>query len=440
MYDAMTDDQVRNIIVRAHRTFQDWRNVSFSDRAKLMNAAAGVLRDNQEKYARLMTVEMGKPIKDARSEIEKCAWVCEYYAKHAESFLQDQLRESDATKSYTTYQPLGVVLAVMPWNFPFWQVFRFAAPGLMAGNVGILKHASNVPGCALAIQEVFDRAGFPKHAFTTLLIGSDQVEKVIEHEYVQAATLTGSEKAGSAVAATAGKHIKKTVLELGGSDAYVVLEDADIADAAKTCATSRLINSGQSCIGAKRFIVVKAVYDEFLQHFKRELENAKMGDPMKEDTDIGPQARTDLRDDLHQQVTDSVEKGAVCILGGEIPDREGAYYPATILVNVKKGMPAYEEELFGPVASVIKAEDEDQAILFANDSKFGLGAAVFTQNLERGERIARERLEAGCCFVNAYVKSDPRLPFGGIKTSGYGRELSDLGIREFVNIKTVYVS
>jgi succinate-semialdehyde dehydrogenase/glutarate-semialdehyde dehydrogenase len=326
----------------------------------------------------------------------------------------------------------------MPWNFPFWQVFRFAAPALMAGNVGVLKHASNVPGCALAIEEVFGKAGFPKGAFRALLIGSPQVKAVIEHPLVRAVTLTGSTPAGKAVAAQAGAVVKKTVLELGGSDPYLVFEDADLEMAVNTCVTSRLINSGQSCVNAKRFIVVEPLVDAFAARLIELMRAKKMGNPLEEDTEIGPQARTDLRDDLHRQVRDSMAMGATLKLGGEIPPGAGSFYPPTVLVDVKKGMPAYDEELFGPVASIIRARDEADAIRIANDSIFGLGAAVFTKDIARGERVARE-LEAGCTFINALVASDPRLPFGGIKEAGYGRELGSFGIREFVNIKTVYV-
>jgi succinate-semialdehyde dehydrogenase/glutarate-semialdehyde dehydrogenase len=439
-YPTLSDEDAVKKIEQAHRQFQDWRETSFEERAEKMNKAAEVLRQNKDKYARLMTLEMGKPIKDARSEVEKCAWVCEYYAEHAAAFLADETVKTEASRSFIHYEPLGVVLAVMPWNFPFWQVFRFAAPALMAGNAGILKHASNVPGSALAIEEVFAAAGFPEGLFSTLLITSSQVEAVIEHPLVKAATLTGSEKAGMAVAATAGRNIKKTVLELGGSDPYLILEDADIDLAAEQCATSRLINSGQSCIGAKRFIVVEEVCEAFLEKFKAHLEAAHLGDPLSEDTDIGPQARFDLRNQLHEQVQKSIEKGAQCILGGTIPeDLKGAFYPATLLTNVQKGMPAYEEELFGPVAAVIKVKDEAEAIKVANDSAFGLGSAVFTQDKKRGERIAATQIQAGCCFVNAFVKSDPRLPFGGVGISGYGRELSRFGIREFTNIKSVWI-
>ena len=328
----------------------------------------------------------------------------------------------------------------MPWNFPFWQVFRFAAPTLMAGNGAVLKHASNVPKSALVIQDVFEKAGFPKGLFKTLLVGSKAVKGIIEHEKIKGVTLTGSGQAGSAVASIAGKNIKKTVLELGGSDAYLILEDADLDEAVEACVTSRLLNSGQSCIGAKRFIVVEKVYDEFLKKLKNKMKAKKMGDPMKENTDIGPMARFDLRDELHEQVSQSIEDGAKAILGGKIPiNRKGAFYPATILINVKKGMPAYDDELFGPVASVIKVANQAEAIKVANDSKFGLGAAVFTQDKKLGEYIATKELESGACFVNAFVRSDPRLPFGGIKTSGYGRELSKEGILEFLNTKTVYI-
>jgi succinate-semialdehyde dehydrogenase/glutarate-semialdehyde dehydrogenase len=331
------------------------------------------------------------------------------------------------------------VLAVMPWNFPFWQVFRFAAPGLMAGNAGILKHASNVSGCALAIEEVFREAGFPENLFSTILVPSSQMEEVIKNEKIKAVTLTGSVPAGKAVAKTAGSVLKKTVMELGGSDPYLILEDADLEMASDTCVTARLINGGQSCIAAKRFIVVEKAYDSFEKLYLEKMKSKKMGDPFDEANHIGPQASVPLRDELHLQVERSIELGAKLLLGGKIPEMRGAWYPPTVLTNVKKGMPAYDEELFGPVAALIKAKDEAEAIEIANDSIFGLGAAVFTKDVNRGEKIAKEKIEAGCCFVNAFVKSDPRLPFGGIKESGYGRELSSFGIREFVNIKSVFV-
>jgi len=347
--------------------------------------------------------------------------------------------ETEASRSFVTFQPLGVVLAVMPWNFPFWQVFRFAAPALMAGNAGVLKHASNVPGCALAIAKIFRQAGFPDHLLQTLLIGSGQVEAVVAHPLVKAVTLTGSTPAGQAVASQAGAMVKKTVLELGGSDPYIILADADVEAAVRTCVASRLINNGQSCIAAKRFIVVESIREPVEARFVAQMRVARMGDPLAEDTTVGPLARHDLRDTLHQQVQVSIAQGAHCLLGGTIPAGQGAFYPPTVLTQVSKGMPAYDEELFGPVAAIIAVRDEAEAIRVANDSPFGLGAAVFTQDIAKGERLAAQELEAGCCCVNTLVQSDPRLPFGGVKASGYGRELSHYGIKEFVNIKTVHV-
>ncbi|MGA8243244.1 MAG: NAD-dependent succinate-semialdehyde dehydrogenase [Desulfobacterales bacterium] len=438
-YPEMTPDEVEVRICRAHQTFVDWKTRTFSERAELMKNAASVLRDNVGEFARLMALEMGKPVRDGRLEIEKCAWVCDYYAEQAAVILSPEIIATDAAKSYVTFQPLGVVLAVMPWNYPFWQVFRFAVPALMAGNAGVLKHSANVPGCALAIEDVFRQAGFPENIFQTLMIGGERVEKVIENPLVKAVTLTGSKPAGQAVAAAAGRLLKKSVLELGGSDPYIVLEDADLETAAAACAASRLLNSGQSCIAAKRFVVVEAVRKTFETLLVDQMRAKKMGDPLEESVEIGPQARFDLRDDLHRQVRQSVEKGARCLLGGKLPHGPGAFYPPTVLTDVHKGMPAYDEETFGPVAAVIGVKDENEAILVANDTVFGLGAAVFTRDIARGERIAATALEAGSCSVNAFVKSDPRLPFGGIKESGYGRELSHYGIKEFVNIKTVYV-
>ena len=353
--------------------------------------------------------------------------------------MKDQLIETEATKSFITFKPIGIVLAIMPWNFPLWQVFRFLAPGLMAGNAGLLKHASNVSGCALAIEEIVKEAGFPNHLFQTLLVSSKKVDAILENHLVKAVTLTGSTYAGKMVAQKAGSLIKKSVLELGGSDPYLILEDADLELAATVCVKSRLMNSGQSCIAAKRFIVVKAVEKEFIRLFKAKLSAKIMGNPMDEKTEIGPQARVDLRDELHEQVKKSIKKGAKCFLGGKIPKGKGAFYPATLLTNVKKGMPAYDEELFGPVAAIVSAKNELEAIKIANDSSFGLGAAVFTKDHKRGERIAKEELQAGSAFVNEMVKSDPRLPFGGINQSGYGRELGTFGIFEFLNIKTVFI-
>lgn len=438
-YQEMSPEVIEDRIQKTDRAFLEWKYTDFTERAVLMKRAALILKEKAPEYARLMTDEMGKPIKDGRSEAEKCAWVCEYYSDNAEKFLRREFIETSAHKSFVTFQPLGVVLAVMPWNFPFWQVFRFAAPGLMAGNGAVLKHASNVSGCALAIESIFREAGFPENLFTTLLVSSKGVDNIIENPLVTAATLTGSTPAGKAVARKAGEMLKKTVLELGGSDAYIVLSDADLDQAVTSCVASRLINAGQSCIAAKRFIVTEDIADTFESLFIEQMKLKKMGDPLREDTEVGPQARHDLRDDLHRQVVESIQKGARCLLGGEIPPGEGAFYPPTVLTNVKEGMPAYDEELFGPVAAIIRARDEEDSIRTANSSSFGLGAAVFTRDAIKGEDIAANRLEAGCCFVNDFVKSDPRLPFGGIKQSGYGRELSHFGIKEFVNIKTVYV-
>lgn len=438
-YDLHSNEEIDATINKAQDRFENYRRTAISERALLMNNVAVLLEERAQTLGKMMTQEMGKTLKSAVAEVHKCAWVCRYYADHAETFLEDEQVQTDASKSYISYQPLGVVLAVMPWNYPFWQVFRFAAPALMAGNVALLKHASNVPGCAIAIQQIFLDAGFAPSTFTTLLIKSSQVSELLAHPKVMAATLTGSEAAGAAVAARAGALIKKTVLELGGSDPYIVLHDADLKHAAKQCAESRLLNAGQSCIGAKRFIVVKDVYDEFVALFAKEMQSAKVGDPMDEATTMGPLARHDLRDEVHQQVVESLTGGANLLLGGYIPQEDGAFYPPTILENVCRGMPAYDDEIFGPVASLIKVDDEPEAIRVANDTAFGLGSCVFTQDVDRGERIAREEIQAGCCFVNQYTKSDPRLPFGGIKQSGYGRELSKNGMYEFVNIKTVYI-
>lgn len=438
-YEEARRQEVAALLAAAERAYAGWRVTPMEQRAAVLRRAAERLRAEKDRYGALMAEEMGKPVAQGRAEAEKCAWVCEYFAERAAGFLAPEPVESDATRSYVTFQPLGVILAIMPWNFPFWQVFRFAAPALMAGNAGVLKHASNVTGCALAIGEVFRDAGAPEGLFGVLLLGSRRVAEVIEAPEIRAVTLTGSTPAGRAVAAAAGRALKKTVLELGGSDPYVILEDADLGAAAETCATARLLNGGQSCIAAKRFIVPRAAHGPFTERLVTAMRTRKMGDPMDETVDLGPQARRDLRDQLHAQVTESVRRGARVVLGGETVPGPGAYYPPTVLVGVRPGMPAYSEELFGPVAAVIEAADEEDAIRIANDTAFGLGAAVFSRDIARAERIAADRLEAGNCFVNAFVKSDPRLPFGGIKESGYGRELSHFGIREFVNIKTVYV-
>jgi succinate-semialdehyde dehydrogenase/glutarate-semialdehyde dehydrogenase len=438
LYPEMTEEEVSDILKKSNSEFVSWKKTSFSERSRLMKKAAEVMQKNINKYAELITLEMGKTVSQAKAEIEKCAAACYYYADNAEAFLNDQAVKSDARKSFITFQPLGVILAVMPWNFPFWQVFRFAAPNIMAGNTGILKHASNVTGTALIIEEIFREAGFPENVFRTIILSSKKIENVIRDKKIAAVTLTGSVAAGRSVAKTAGEQLKKTVLELGGSDPYIILEDADLEKAAETCVTSRLINAGQSCIAAKRFIAVESIYEDFEKLFAEKMSKKKMGDPF-EDVDLGPQARVDLRDDLHKQVLTSLEKGALLLTGGEVPGGKGAYYPPTVLSEVKKGMPAFDEEMFGPVAAIIRAKDEEDAINIANDSPFGLGAAVFTGNIRKGEEIARKGLKAGNCFVNTYVRSDPRLPFGGIKDSGYGRELAEYGIKEFVNIKTVYI-
>ncbi|HET7569265.1 MAG TPA: NAD-dependent succinate-semialdehyde dehydrogenase [Gammaproteobacteria bacterium] len=438
-YPLMQDAEVETILRQAHEAHTQWRKTPFAERTKLMNNAAAVLRKNSDRYAARMTEEMGKPIKQSHAEIEKCAWACEYFAEHAEQFLAQQEVQTDARRSFVTFQPLGVVFAIMPWNYPLWQVFRFIAPNIMAGNAGVLKHSPNVTGCALDIESIMREAGFPKELFRTVIIDTDQAAKVIGNDDVQAVTLTGSVGAGRAVASEAGKALKKTVLELGGSDAYVVLEDADVEAAAKLCVQGRLTNSGQSCIAAKRFIVVDAVREQFEKLALAEIEAAKMGDPTDEAMTIGPMARSDLRDQLHTQVEKSVAAGARCLTGGRLPDGPGFYYPPTFLVDVKPGMPAYSEELFGPVATLISVADEAEALKVANGTSFGLGSAVFTQDLDRGIRLATSEIHAGACFVNDFVRSDPRLPFGGIKNSGYGRELSVFGIHEFVNIKAVSV-
>jgi succinate-semialdehyde dehydrogenase / glutarate-semialdehyde dehydrogenase len=437
-YDEMSAGHVGDAIAAAHAAFLDWRDTDFATRAEVLRTAARLLRERRRDYAELMSHEMGKVVAGGLGEVDKCAWVCEHYAAHAATLLAPQPVETEASRSYVAFEPLGVVLAVMPWNFPFWQVFRFAAPGLMAGNAGLLKHASNVPGCALAIEEVLRDAGLPAGLFRTLLIPSRDVPSVIEHPLVVAVTLTGSTPAGKAVAAAAGGQLKKTVLELGGSDPYLILDDADLDSAVATCVESRLINTGQSCIAAKRFLIPRRHAAAIEQRFVAAMAAKVMGDPLQDGVHLGPLARRDLRDDLHAQVQASRRAGARCLLGGELPDGPGAFYPPTVLADVKPGMPAYDEELFGPVAALIAVDGEDQAVRVANDSVFGLGAAVFTADPARGEAVAR-RLAAGSCFVNELVKSDPRLPFGGIKQSGYGRELGAFGIREFVNIKTVYI-
>ena len=438
-YEETSRDEVDDALGRAADAFESWRERPIREREERLAAAGEVLRDRKREFAEIMTREMGKPITQAESEVEKCAWACDHYAEHASAYLADEPHPSPPGSTVKTrFEPLGPVLAVMPWNFPFWQVFRFAAPYLTAGNVGLLKHASNVPGCAMAIEETFREAGYPDGVFQSLLIPSDLVDDVIEDDRVTAATLTGSGPAGRAVASTAGQHLKKTVLELGGSDPFVVLDDADVEAAAETGAWARNLNGGQSCIAAKRFVVHETVYDEFTERFVEEVEGLSVGDPMDEATEVGPQARQDLLEDLHAQVEASVEAGATVLTGGEPMDREGAFYPPTVLADVPEGCPADSEEVFGPVAALFRVGSEDEAVEKANDTEFGLGASVWTEDRERGERVAA-RIDAGCTYVNQLVKSDPRVPFGGVGESGYGRELSEAGIKEFVNRKTVWV-
>ncbi|GAC1331733.1 MAG: NAD-dependent succinate-semialdehyde dehydrogenase [Beijerinckiaceae bacterium] len=439
-YDGHTRAEVRDIVVASDAAFKAWRRRSYYERAALMQAAAGVLRRRKDEFAGLMTEEMGKPVSDGRAEVEKCATACDYFADNTERFLAQEKIDLGGPEAFVTFEPLGAILAIMPWNFPFWQVFRFAAPTLMAGNVALLKHASNVPGCALAIESVFREAGFPEGVFRTLLIPSREVEGVIAMPEVHAVTLTGSVEAGRKVATAAAQQLKKSVLELGGSDAYVVLEDADIAKAAKICATARMVNAGQSCIAGKRFIVVEQVRDQFEKAFVEAMKAFAMGDPRDEATKFGPMYSVAGRDELHEQVKRSVTAGARVLTGGKKPAQPGAWYPPTVLTDVRRGVPAFQEEIFGPVASVIAARDETEAIAIANDSEFGLGSAVITRDLERGRRIAAHELESGMSFVNDNVRSDPRMPFGGVKHSGYGREVSRYGLLEFVNVKSVLVT
>ena len=438
-HKEFSNDNVNQIIDSSYDAYVEWRNKSISYRSKKMKNLAELLRKRKEELGILMTQEMGKPINQSIAEAEKCAWVCEYYADNAEQFLSNKEISTDSTKSFISFQPIGLVLAIMPWNFPFWQVFRFAAPTLMAGNVGILKHASNVQGCAKEIEKLFLESGFPKNAFSNLVIGSNKVSNVINNPLVRAVTLTGSTPAGKAVASLAGSLLKKTVLELGGNDPYIILEDADLNNAAESCIAGRMLNTGQSCIAAKRFIVVKSCLNDFIVKVEQKINNMKMGDPLDSTVDVGPMVNNDARDELHQQVMMSIDKGAILRSGGIIPEIEGSFYPPTLLTNVKPGMSAFDDELFGPVAVIISAEDENHAIELANKTNYGLGAAIFTRNLDKGEKIAINELEAGSCFVNDFVRSDPRLPFGGIKESGYGRELSEYGILEFVNIKSVVI-
>jgi succinate-semialdehyde dehydrogenase/glutarate-semialdehyde dehydrogenase len=437
-YEEHGREEIGRLLHQAEAAFSYWRGVPFADRAKRVRKAGQVLRANKAKYAALMTQEMGKPIAGSEAEVEKCATACDFYAENAERFLSPEQIASDADKSYVRYDPIGPVLAIMPWNFPFWQVFRFAAPALMAGNVGVLKHASNVPGTALAIEEVFREAGFAQGCFTTLLVSSGEIEALISSPIIRAVTLTGSDKAGMSVAAAAGKCLKKTVLELGGSDPFIVLADADIAKTAQEAANARCVNSGQSCIAAKRFIVDESVVDAFEKAFAGAMVSLRVGDPMDRTTVVGPLARPDLVEALDDQVRRSVAVGAKVLCGGRRIEGKGCFYAPTVLSNVVPGNPAFEEETFGPLAAVVVADSADHAVELANRSNFGLGASIWTKDTQKAQGLAA-RIESGMVFVNGIVKSDARLPFGGVKHSGYGRELSALGIREFMNIKTVWV-
>jgi len=437
-FDALTDAEVDEKIARAEKAFTGYRKVSFAERARMMMKAADILEQDKEKFARMMTLEMGKTLRSAVEEAVKCAWGCRYYAENAERFLADEVVETNARRSFVRYQPLGIVLAVMPWNFPFWQVFRFVAPALMAGNVGLLKHASNVPQSALAIEEVVRRAGFPEGVFQTLLIGSKQVDRVLNDSRVMAATLTGSEDAGIQVGMGAAKRIKKVVLELGGSDPFIVMPSADLDAAVETGVKARVVNNGQSCIAAKRFIVDASIADEFERRFVRRMEVLKLGDPFEASTEVGPLATADGLTTLDADVQKTVSAGAKILTGGKPLNRPGNFYAPTVLSDIPENSPAYREELFGPVASIFRAKDLDDAIRIANDSRFGLGASAWTNDPRERERFINE-LEAGMVFINRMVASDPRLPFGGVKQSGHGRELGPYGIREFTNIKTVWV-
>lgn len=438
-YKTDTTTIIKHKLEQSRKAFDKWSKVSHRQRAAYLKALADYLQKNKKSLAETATLEMGKPYAQSITEIEKSVTTLTYYSDKGPLFLEPEIVETEAQKSYVTFQPIGTVLAIMPWNFPYWQVFRAMGPILMAGNSMVLKHASNVTGCALAIEKALTEAGLPEYLFQSLIVPSSEMEHVIASKHINAITFTGSTSAGSKVAEIAGRHLKKQVLELGGSDAYVILHDADLARAVEVCVTSRLNNSGQSCISAKRFVVDKKVIGTFQTQMAELMQQKKYGDPMSGGIAIGPLARHDLRDQLHKQVEESVKMGAKVLCGGFIPEEEGAFYPPTVLTHVKKGMPAYDEELFGPVAAIIEAKDEADAIRIANDSVFGLGGAVFSRDIKRAEKLAEEELQAGSVFVNDFVRSDARLPFGGIKQSGYGRELSYYGLREFVNIKTIFI-
>ncbi len=437
-YEFLSDNEVSQVIDDVHTTFLKWRNESFATRKKLMLNAAKVLRKNNEEYAKVITEEMGKSITSARGEVEKCAWVCEYYAEQTEEFLKPHTTKTDMSKSYVTYQPLGVIFAIMPWNFPFWQVMRFAAPNLMAGNAAILKHAPISSGAALALESMFREAGFPEHLFRTVIMDDIKSDDIIDHKNIRGVTLTGSGRTGEIVGSRAGRALKKVVLELGGSDPYLIMEDADLEMAAEVAIKTRFAVTGQVCISPKRIIVQAAVWDAFNELAIKFAKEFIPADPMKDDTNMGPMSRDDLRANVHRQVQESIQNGAKCLLGGDMPEGKGFYYPPTVLTNVAKGQAAFDEEIFGPVVALIKADSEAHAIEMANDSPFGLGGAVFTKDIKRGEKIALQ-IEAGTVCVNTNVGSDPRLPFGGIKDSGIGRELAPPGVHEFTNIKTISI-
>tara|TARA_Y100000310_G_scaffold340563_1_gene436739 strand:- start:8078 stop:9469 length:1392 start_codon:yes stop_codon:yes gene_type:complete len=439
-YPEMTSTEISSVLNEVNDAFVGWHSLKIEDRCQYFRNLAEILRLRQNEFARLMALEMGKPLAQGKAEAEKSALGCDYYADNGPEFLKEKYIETDATESYITYQPLGVVLAVMPWNFPIWQVFRFAAPAVIAGNVAVLKHASNVQGCADAIEGLFLEAGFPPNVFRNLTVGSSKVAEVIENPFVKAVTLTGSTPAGKAVAQKAGSMLKKTVLELGGSDPYVILKDADLDQAVSACVTGRLLNTGQSCIAAKRFIVDATIHSEFEDKIVVAMKKQVVGDPFEEETTVGPMVNESAKEELESQVKASIKAGARVLYESEIPQTENsAFHPVTVLSNVTPGMAAFDEELFGPVASIISANEEEEALALANQTPFGLGAAVFTSNIEKGRKIVETQLEAGAGFVNDFVRSDPRLPFGGVKESGYGNELSSYGILEFVNIKTIYI-
>jgi succinate-semialdehyde dehydrogenase/glutarate-semialdehyde dehydrogenase len=437
-FEEFSDAQVDRALQQAHDAQRTWRETSFGERAARLQAVARILRTQKAHWANLATEEMGKPIVEAEAEVEKCAWNCDFYAEHAARFLADEHVETNAAESFVAFEPLGVVLAIMPWNFPFWQVIRFAAPALMAGNGAVLKHASNVPRCALALEEIFGAAGLPAGLFRSVLVPGSKVETLIADPRIQAVTLTGSSEVGERVAGAAGRNLKKQVLELGGSDPFIVLADADLDAAATTAVRARNQNNGQSCIAAKRFIVEEPVADQFTQQFATAVKALHVGDPMQRETNVGPLARGDLRETVASQVERSLSSGAHAVVGGAPLDRRGYFYAPTVLDGVKLDSPAFREEVFGPVAAVVRARDAEDAVRLANDTEYGLGAALWSRDTERAKQLAR-RIEAGNVFINGMVASDPRLPFGGVKRSGYGRELGSFGIREFVNIQTIWV-